>query len=254
MYIDTHAHLDFSDFDSDRLDVIRRALERDVKYIINVGSDLDASKRAVELCKKNDFVYASVGVHPHDANSFDASSLAELKVLASNDKVVAIGETGLDFYRNLSNPKKQEEAFIAQVNLSKELNLPLVIHSRSAQEETISLLKKYMPLRAVVHCFAGGKDFLDKCLDLGFYVSFTCNITYKKAQDLRDLVKFCPLERMFLETDAPYLSPEGLRGKRNEPANVVYVAEEIAKIKGVGPEEVGEITTRQAKNFFGIKG
>lgn len=250
MLIDTHCHLDFPQFDSDRDEVIKRAKDADIAYIINIGSSLKSSLASVELAQKYDFIYAAVGVHPHDADEVDKNIVDTIRGLSKKDKVVAIGEIGLDYFKNYSRKENQQSLFKSLVGVAKEMALPLVIHSRQAELDTADILKAAMPLKAVVHCFSGDENFLRACLDLGFFISFTCNITYKKAQGLRDVAKLIPLDRLLLETDAPYLSPEGLRGKRNEPLNVRYVAEEIAKIKRVSTEEIAKITTNNAKNFF----
>jgi len=252
LLIDTHCHLDFPQFDQDRDLVIQAAREAGVGYFVNIGATLDSSASACNLAKQYPEIFASVGVHPHDADSFDCQAEEKLKELAKNNKVVAIGETGLDYYRNLSSEKNQEQAFIKQIELAKHLNLPLVLHCRQAEKQVMEILKAYMPLRVVVHCFSGDKDFLNDCLNLGFFVSFTCNITYKKAQDLRELVKLTPLGRLMLETDAPYLSPEGFRGKRNTPEHIKLLAEQVAKIKEVSFEQIADKTTQNAKEFFNL--
>ncbi len=253
MLIDTHCHLDFEQFDPDRQDVILRAKESGVGCLLNIGATLDSSARACALAAKYDVVYAGVGVHPHEADSFDGEAGLKLREMAKGGKVVAIGETGLDYYRNLSCAENQLRAFDIQINLAKELGLPLVVHSRQADAQVLEVLKSSMPLKAVIHCFSGDRVFLEGCLDLGFFISFTCNITYKKAEGLREMVRFAPLERMMLETDAPYLSPEGFRGRRNEPMQVKLLAEAVGAIKGLGFSEIADRTTENAKNFFGLK-
>jgi TatD DNase family protein len=250
MYTDTHCHLDFPEFDTDRDELIRRSFNEGIDYIINIGSSLKGSTESVELAGRFNFVYATVGIHPHEADRSSEKDLIIIKELAKNKKVVAIGEIGLDYYRNFSEAENQKSLFSDLVKVAKDFNLPLVIHNRQSDQDTLEILKKAMPLRAVVHCFSGSEDFLKGCLDLGFFVSFTCNITYKKAQNLREMIKAVPLERIFLETDAPYLSPEGLRGRRNEPLNVKYAAQENSRIKEVSIECVAEITSNSAKEFF----
>lgn len=252
MFFDTHCHLDFEQFDPDREKLLGRLKEDGVDYIVNIGSSLKGSFDSVALAQKYPFVYAACGIHPHDADGASLQVIDQLKVLARDKKVVAIGETGLDFFKNYSSKENQLLLFPRLILLAKELRLPLVIHSRQASEDTLKILRQYLPLSAVIHCFSGDMSFLKECLDLGFYVSFTCNITYKKAQNLRELVSFAPLERIFLETDAPYLSPEGLRGKRNEPSYVRFAAEEVSRIKGRSLEDVARITTLNAKSFFKI--
>ena len=253
MLIDTHCHLDFPEFDEDRDEVIRRAKSAGIGYIINIGSSLSGSKKALELSRQYDFIYATIGLHPHEADKFNDEARASIEGLVREDKVVAIGETGLDYYKNYSKTENQKALFRYLVQLAKDSGLPLVIHNRQAQDDTLKILNEVMPMKAVVHCFSGDENFLKKCLDSGFFISFTCNITYKKAKDLRALVKLTPLNRLMLETDAPFLPPEGLRGKRNEPAYVKFLAEEIARIKEVGFEEVDRITTDNARRFFNLK-
>jgi TatD DNase family protein len=251
--IDTHCHLDFPEFDADRLQVIARAAARGVNRIVNIGSSLEGSRRSVKLAGEHDCLYATVGIHPHEADSFREAQAKELKELAMERKVVAIGEIGLDYFKNFSRADNQRRLFQSLLALARESSLSLVIHSRDAHKDTISMLKEFMPLKAVVHCFSGGRDFLEDCLGLGLMVSYTCNITYKKAEGLREALKATPLDRLMLETDAPYLSPEGQRGRRNEPANVRELAEFAARLLGVSPEELAEITTRNAREFFKIQ-
>ena len=253
MLVDTHCHLDFPEFDSDRESVIRRALEHNIGLMINVGSDLEASKRSVELAARYENIYAAVGIHPHDADMYTTHTQAILKELSGNKKVVAIGEIGLDYFKNYSKPENQKKVFISLIKLAKELNKPLVIHTRQAENDTLGILKDNLPLRAVVHCFSGDEQFLRDCLDLGFFVSFTCNITYKKADNLRKLLKLVPLERLMLETDAPFLPPDELRGKRNEPVNVEVLASKVSQIKNADFEIVESETTNNARRFFDIE-
>ncbi|MCU0652556.1 MAG: TatD family hydrolase [Candidatus Omnitrophica bacterium] len=253
MLIDTHCHLDFPEFNPDRDEVIKRAQANGIAYIINIGSSLSSSKNSCALAEKYDFIYAAVGIHPHEADGFDDAMRKEIEILAKCGKVVAIGEIGLDYYKNYSKAENQRQLFESLLDLAKDNDSPVVIHSREAAEDTLSILKNKKINKVVVHCFSGNEDFLKDCLDLGYFISFTCNITYKKAQNLRDLVKLAPLERIFLETDAPYLSPEGLRGRRNELINVKFVAEEISRIKGISFDEVARVTTEAAKNFFNLR-
>lgn len=252
MFIDTHCHLDFPEFNPDRIEVIRRAEDNGIVYIINIGSSTEGSRDSVDLAQQYDFIYATVGLHPHGADKFDAGTEAQLKALAKNKKVVAIGEIGLDYYKNYSEAVNQRRQFSSLLKLAKDLGLPVVIHNRQAEDDTLKVIKQALPFKAVVHCFSGDEKFLKECLDLGFFVSYTCNITYKKAQKLRELVKRTPLERIFLETDAPFLPPEGFRGKRNEPVYVKILAEEIARIKETSLEEVARVTSENAKSFFGL--
>jgi TatD DNase family protein len=250
MLIDTHCHLDFPAFDPDRDQVIQRAQQAGINYFINIGATLESSQASCALAHKYPGIYASVGVHPHDADTFDSQSEARIRQLAGEKKVVAIGETGLDYYRNLSAKENQKQAFLKQIALAKDLNLPVVVHCRQAEEETLQILKSVLPLQVVVHCFSGDERFLKECLACGFFISYTCNITYKKASILREMINLTPLNRLMLETDAPYLSPEGFRGKRNEPAQIKLLADEASRIKGVSFNQIADQTTQNAKDFF----
>ncbi|MDD2927503.1 MAG: TatD family hydrolase [Candidatus Omnitrophica bacterium] len=250
MLVDTHCHLDFPVFDQDRDEVIRRAKAQGIDYMVNIGSSLEGSRRSVELAQKYAPVYATVGIHPHEADDFSREIEKEIKDLAKKEKVVAIGEIGLDYFKGYSRKENQLPLFSTLIKLAKELSLPLVIHTREAQADTLRILKGALPVKGVVHCFSGDKGFLKECLDLGFLVSFTCNLTYKKADTLREIIKSVPLESLLLETDAPYLAPEGLRGKRNEPAQVRPLAELVAGLKGLKFEELARVTTENARRFF----
>src|SRR3989338_8767658 len=230
MLVDTHAHLDFPDFDPQRQEVIARAAQAGVKYIINVSSDLRGCAASLELARNYENIFAAIGIHPHSAADIREEDFQRIPGFLKNKKVIAIGEVGLDYYRNLSPPDKQRDLFYRFIGLSLETQLPLIIHSREAEADTIALLKTAAGenIKGVVHCFSGSQDFCRQCLELGLYISFTCNITYKKSDALRELVKYVPSDKLLLETDCPYLSPEGLRGKRNEPANVRLLAQFIA--------------------------
>lgn len=251
--IDTHCHLDFPEFDQNRDEVIERGRAKGVDCAINVGSSIEGSRKSVELSRKYDYFYSTVGIHPHEADKTGKDDLGIIKELAKDNKVVAIGEIGLDYFKNFAQPQNQLPLFLSQLKLAKELNLPLVIHTREAKADTLRILKEAMPIRAVVHCFSGDEDFLSACLELGLFISFTCNVTYKKAEGLREMVKLTPLDRLMLETDAPYLSPEGFRGKINEPMQVRFLAEYISSLKEISLEEIARKTTENAVNFFNIK-
>ncbi len=252
MIIDTHCHLDFKDFDQDRDSVLDRAREKGVVRIINVGSSVEGTRRSLELAKKYDIIYASVGVHPHDAAQVTDKVIEDLKALARNDKVVAIGEVGLDYYRNLSPKDKQVEAFKKFVHLAGSLKLPLIIHSREADRDLINILKseKTKEQRGIIHCFSGDGNFLQECLGMGFNISFTSSLTFKKAQALREVARTVPIEKVLLETDAPYLAPEAVRGRRNEPAYLTYLVDEWVKLTGLSKEDIERITTHNANELF----
>jgi TatD DNase family protein len=249
--IDTHCHLDFPDFDADRDKVIERAKESGIEFIINVGSSLAASRKALVLSKQYNNVFATVGIHPHEADKVKEEDFFAIEQLAKEDKVKAIGEVGLDYFRNLSSKSNQREVFRRFILLSKKNNLPLVIHCRESQDDVLSILsEEKLKTKVLMHCFSGDALFLKRCLDLGFFISFTCNVTYKKAFNLKEVLKKTALNRLMLETDAPFLAPEGLRGKRNEPMHLKLLALEVARIKGVDLEEIARMTTNNAKDFF----
>jgi len=252
MLVDTHAHLDVEIYDKDRDEVIKRALKNDVGLIINVSFDLKSAKRTVDLAKHYESIYAAVGVHPtakQESNAvFDKHALREI---AGQSRVVAIGECGLELgtsgFEDLS---EQQEIFEVQIELAKELNLPLIIHCRNAHQEVIEILSKSGNIKAVIHCFSSSWQNAQRYLEMGFYLSFNGIITY--ASDYNKVIRNMLLERLLLETDCPYLSPTPFRGQRNEPFYIKYVAERIAQVRGQSVEEIAEITTQNAKNFFKI--
>ena len=253
MLIDSHAHLELEEFDHDRDEVIDRADNAGVKAIVCVGIDLADSKKAVALAQRCSMIYATVGVHPHDADSITPETYEELRRLALQEKVVAYGEIGLDFFRNRSPQKVQVERFSEQLDLCVELGLPVVIHDREAHKETLEMLKsKKGKLIGVIHCFSGDYKMARQCLDLGFYISIPGTVTFKKSDVLREVVRKVPMERLLVETDAPFLAPEPKRGKRNEPAFVFHTAVRVAEIRGMHYEELAEQTTKNARELFGI--
>jgi TatD DNase family protein len=254
MFIDSHAHLEMREFDRDRDQVVNRALGAGLDLIITVGTNLEDCFNAVEITKRYPCVYAILGIHPHEVKDISPSIYEPLKKLAASEKVVGYGEIGLDFFRNLSPRDVQIKRFEEQLELAHELNLPIVIHDRDAHKETMDRLKKWPgKRRGIVHCFSGDARMAQECVDMGFYISITGAVTFKKSERLLDVVGKTPLERILIETDAPYLTPEPHRGERNEPAYVVFTAHKIAEIKGVPTEEVGRITSENARTIFGIK-
>ena len=252
MLIDTHCHLDFPQFDNDREAVIRRAKDNKITYLINAGSSLESSLRSKELAQNFDNIFFSVGFHPHYADSFHQDIILKLEKEGKSEKLVAVGEIGLDYYKSKSSRDKQKEVFLEFISLAKRLDLPLIIHCRDSQDDVYNILKKELNdfSRVVFHCFSGPQDFLDKCLDLEAMFSFTANITYPKATKLRELAKRIPLKKIMLETDAPYLAPQKFRGQRNEPSYVHFVAQELATLKDLTVEEISNVTTENAISFF----
>lgn len=258
MLIDTHAHLDDARYDADREAVIGRAREAGVDAFITIGCDLATSRTAVELASRYPFVYAAVGVHPHEVKHIDDGWYDELRRLAGHDKVVAYGEIGLDYHYNHSPPKLQRERFREQVGLARDLNLPVIIHTREAQEDTIAILKEERAgeTGGVFHCFSGDAWLAHEALALGFYLSFSGVLTFRNAAPLQDVAKAVPLDRLLVETDCPYLTPVPRRGQRNEPAFVKLVAEKLVEVRmaseGLTIEDVGRITSDNARRLFKI--
>ncbi len=250
--IDTHAHLDDKRLYNNVSELINRAKKKGVTKIINIGITVESSEKSIELAKNYDEVYASVGIHPHDAKNAPKGYIDRLRSMASQEKVIAIGEMGLDFFKNISPQQEQKDVFKEQLQLAKELNLPVIIHDRDAHEEVIEILKDYNGVRGVFHCFSGDAEVASKVLELGFYISFTGTITFKKADKLREVVRKTPMDMMMIETDCPYLAPEPFRGKLNEPAYVRLVGEAVAEEKNLHFDKVAEITTRNAVEFFNL--
>lgn len=256
MLIDTHTHLDDTRYDGDREAMIARAREAGVGTFITIGCDLATSKAAVELADRYPFVYASIGVHPHEVRHIDDGWYDEFRRLARHPKVVAYGEIGLDYHYNHSPPTLQRERFREQIQLARELTLPVVIHTREAQEDTIAILKEEQAadVGGVFHCFTGDAWLAKDGLDLGFHLSFSGVVTFQNATMLREIVATVPMDRILIETDCPYLTPVPHRGKRNEPAYVRLVAETIASVKStaapVSVDEVGRLTSANACRLF----
>ncbi|HLF00820.1 MAG TPA: TatD family hydrolase [Anaerolineales bacterium] len=254
MLADTHCHLDLEQFDSDREAVIERARGAGVMRIMNPGIDLESSRRAVVLADRYREVYAAVGFHPHDAGKLSDADLSELRRLAQHPKVKAIGEIGLDYYRNLSPREAQQQAFRKQLALAEELNLPVIIHCREAQTEVMAVLKEWASgfagARGVLHSYSGDRAQLGAVMEIGFHIGLTGPITFPKATEMRAVAASAPLEKILTETDAPYLTPAPHRGRRNEPAHVIHVAEKIAEVRGLTLDEVGKQTQANADLLF----
>ena len=250
--IDSHAHLEMSDYDADRDAVIKRALDQGIDKIITIGIGRKECEQALELARVYPFIYAALGLHPHNAKK-DAARLYDfIKESVSNKKVVALGEMGLDFFKNWSPQQDQVRCFHEQLAMARELKLPVIIHDRDAHAETVRILKEEQSgeVGGVIHCFSGDYQMAADCMDMGFYISIPGTITFKNAAMLHDVVKKLPLDRILIETDAPFLTPHPFRGKRNEPAHVRYVAEKIAEIKNLPLAEVARVTTHNAKTLF----
>ena len=255
MFIDSHSHLDDERFNEDRDILIKSLKDNKVDIAINIGADLETSINSVNLANKYDNIYATIGVHPHSASEVTLETLNKFRQMSKNKKVVAIGEIGLDYYYDNSPRDLQRKWFKEQVELAKELNLPVVIHSRDATQETFDIIKEAQDgtLRGVLHCFSGSIEMAIEYIKLGFYISIGGPVTFKNARVVREVAESVPLDKLLIETDSPYLTPEPYRGKRNEPMFVRYVAEKIAEIKKISVEELASHTSRNTKELFEIK-
>jgi TatD DNase family protein len=255
MLIDSHAHLEMPEFKRDLRTVIQRAKESGVEYIFTVGTEKQDWKRALEIAHSHPSIYAILGVHPHNAKEIDDQTYPMLKELCQDGKVKAYGEIGLDFFRNLSPRDLQIRRFREQIELAKELRLPIVVHDREAHQETMEILKseKAEECGGIIHCFSGDDEMAKVCMDMGFYISIPGSVTFKKAESFREIVKNLPLKSLLVETDAPFLTPEPFRGRRNEPSYVRYTAQKVAEIKNVSFEKVAEVTTENALKVYRLK-
>ncbi len=249
MWVDTHCHLDAIDEGADA--VVRRALDADVDAIVTVGTDVATSTASVELAGQFLSVWAAVGIHPHEASGFTKEGLAEILALASRPKVVAIGEIGLDFYRDYAPRDAQIEAFRSRLELAAQCDLPVIIHVRDSFDEVMEVLGEVSPgVRAVFHCFSGGAVQAHRAVELGAYISFAGNVSYNKAESLREAARATPLDRILVETDSPYLPPVPHRGKRNEPAFLKWTGVALADALGIPVDELAEVTSRNARQAF----
>ena len=254
--VDTHVHLDMIDHGTHTKQVIERASDEGVSALISMGIDLESSGKAVEYARRYPQVYAAVGLHPNDAQDFDHVAVNRLMELAREQNVVGWGEIGLDYYRKHTPVGLQQEAFEAQLEAAAALDLPVIIHDRDAHEDCLSILKsacRSADLAGVFHCFSGSRVVAEQVLDLGFHISFTGVITFPRTEELSEVVRFVPLNRLLVETDSPFLSPVPFRGRPNEPARVGVVAERIARIRDIPFEEVAQWTTRNAEVLFGLQ-
>lgn len=254
MFVDTHCHLDWNAFDADRDAVIKRAIAGGVTRLLTIGVDVPSSRRAIALAEQYAEVYAAVGVHPNDCADFDAAMLADVRSLAQHAKVIAIGEIGLDYYWHTVDHAVQARAFQAQLELAAELNKPVIVHSREAAADTIGVLERYASRgtrQGVLHSYFDDLSIMQRAFDIGFYCGVTGPITFKKSDRERAIVRQAPLDRLLIETDAPFLTPVPHRGRRNEPAYVRYVAEMIAHIKEMTVNAVAQQTTQNAHHMLG---
>lgn len=258
---DSHAHYNDEKFENDREEILKKVYECGVTKLICAGYDVTSSKKAVEIAKKYEFIYATVGISPNDipktTTDFErelAEQLKQIEILAKSSKVVAIGEIGLDYHWNQENKEKQKKAFIKQVELANKLNLPIVIHTREAIFDTLEILKKEIcsNKKGIFHCCPLNLDLIKEGLKLGFFISFAGPITFKNSKNAEESIRAVPLDRILIETDSPYLAPEPVRGTRNDSSNVIYMAEKIAKVKQIPIEEVAKATYENTKHILQI--
>ncbi len=248
--IDSHCHLDNERFNGDRDEVLAR-IEEKLEFAVNIGYDLESSKRSVELAESHDYIYAAVGVHPTDIGIYSDEVEAELEELAKHPKVLAVGEIGLDYHWMTDPKEKQQEIFRKQLEMARRVGKPVVIHTREATRDTLDILKEYPDVRGIVHCYPGSYESAAEVMD-NYYFGVGGVLTFKNSKKLKETVKKLPIDRIVIETDCPYLTPEPYRGKRNEPVYVEYIAQRIAEVKGISYEEVVRITNENTKKAYGM--
>lgn len=254
MLFDTHVHLNARQFIKDREEVIQRAFDAGVKYMVVVGFDRETIPLAIDIAEQYDTIYAAVGWHPVDAIDFKDEDLQWIKKLAHHPKVVAIGEMGLDYHWDKSPKDIQKDVFRKQIRLAKKLKMPIIIHNRQATEDIIAILKEEQAAEVggIMHCYSDSIDYIQDCLDMNFYISLGGPVTFKNATDPKEVAKQVPLNRLLIETDAPYLAPHPHRGKRNEPNLVTLVAEKIAELREMSYEDIAQVTTKNAFTLFNL--
>lgn len=252
---DSHAHLNDEAFNYDRKKIIESLSDNNVAYVINPSADMETSRSGVELGNKYENIYTAIGVHPHEAKDFTKEDLLELEKLSENKKVIAIGEIGLDYHYDNSPRDIQMEVFRKQMNLAYKLNLPVIIHSREATEDTFTILNEFKDkVVGIIHCYTGSIEMANRYIKLGYYISIAGPVTFKNARVVKQMATEISLDRLLIETDSPYMTPTPFRGKRNEPKYVKYVAEEIAKLKNMDVDELIEITRQNTVDILNIEG
>jgi TatD DNase family protein len=257
LLFDTHAHLHFPEFAADLREVLQRAREAGVRFLLTIGTDVEDSRQAVALAEQHPEVYAAVGIHPHDAADADETALEQIEQIArSSPKVVAIGEIGLDYYRNLSPHETQRRVFRRQLHLARQLRKPVLIHCREAHADALEILRAEGAgdMGGIMHCFSGDAPVARQCLDLGLLISIAGPVTYPNARKLPEVVQLTPADQLVVETDCPFLPPQPYRGKRNEPAYLPITAAKVAELKGEPPEKMGQVMARNALSLLGIPG
>ncbi|MDO5555482.1 MAG: TatD family hydrolase [Clostridia bacterium] len=250
-FFDSHAHYNDEKFDLDQEEILKTIYNSGISKIINAGYSLESSEKAIQIANSHKFIYATVGISPNDINNFKQENLSAIEKLAKNKKVVAIGEIGLDYYWNKENKQKQRKVFIEQIKIANKLDLPIVIHTREAIYDTLDILKNNIcNKKGVFHCCPLNIDLIKEALKLEFYISFAGPVTFKNSKNAEEIIKNVPLEKMLIETDSPYLSPEPFRGKRNNSENIKYIAQKIAYIKNISIEQVAKETYKNAEEIF----
>lgn len=252
MYFDTHAHYDSGAFNADREEILAALPEAGVALVVNPGCEVRSSEAALALAERFPHVYAAVGVHPEDMADMSDGDLDKIEQLSKHRKCVAIGEIGLDYYWDATHKEEQKALFIEQLALALRRDLPVIVHDREAHGDCLDIVRQYPGLRGVFHCYSGSVEMAQELLKRGWYLGFDGPITYKNARKALEVLEICPLDRILIETDSPYLSPIPMRGKRNDSRNLVYVTEKIAEIKGITPEEAAAITMENGKKLFNI--
>lgn len=251
---DTHSHYNDEKFDIDREEIIKDTYEFGITKFVCAGYNLESSKKALKIANKYEYIYAICGISPNDMEDYNSESLNEIKKMSKENKVVAIGEIGLDYYWNKDNKEIQKEAFIKQIEIANNLNLPIVIHTREAVQDTIDILKEHKALNTgILHCCPLNKFLVEEAIKLGFYISFAGPVTFKNSKNAEEIVRLVPNERLLIETDSPYLAPEPIRGTRNNSKNVIHIAKKISEIKNLNLDDIAEITYNNAKEVFKIK-
>lgn len=254
MIFDSHAHYDDDRFNEDREEVIKEIQDNGVIGVLNCGASLQGARDSLKLAQEYDFFYAAVGIHPENADELTDEAFEEIKEMTKNSKVRAIGEIGLDYYWEENPPKEiQKEAFRRQMALARDLNLPVIIHDREAHGDTLDIMKDFPEVKGVLHCFSGSVEFAHECLRLGYYIGFTGVVTFKNAKKILEVAREVPMDKILVETDAPYMAPTPHRGKRNQSDYIKFIIEKIAEIKGIPTSELEEKTIDNTKNLLKIK-
>ena len=252
MYFDTHAHYDDRAFNNDRDELLRALPEKNVSLVLVPGCDVHSSREALHIAEKYDYIYAAVGIHPGELAGFKSGDIEKIRQMAAHEKCLAIGEIGLDYYWDDTRKTEQKELFKNQLELALELDKPVIIHDREAHADTLEILFSYPTLRGVLHCFSGSKEMALELVKRGWYLGFDGPVTYKNARKALEVLEVCPVDKLLIETDSPYLSPVPMRGKRNDSGNLCYVVDKIAEIKGCSHEELARVTAENGRRLFGI--